>query len=294
MPQNIVTTTDIHVRARMRRLLAPSFSDKALRNQAPMLESYANTLIERLQSIYDTQKASGTVVVNMLDWVNFYAMDIIGDLAMGESFHCLHESSYHPWVRTLFNFFKGMIIVAAARFFPTTEFLLQRMIPKYILERQKEHTDFTNRKILQRLELKVNRPDFITPFLDEMEQSEDKMSLGEIQSTFAIILVAGSETTATTLLGVFFKLASHPETQERFYKLLKEKYNSSTDITVESTKGFDYLDAIIQESMRLCYAVPGGLPRIAPEGGDTYAGHFVPEGVSTVIFLYPPLRRWHY
>ena len=293
MPQNIVTTADIHVRARMRRLLAPSFNEQSLRNQAPVLESYANTVIERFKAKCDTYKGSKEhAIVNMLDWVDFYAMDIISDLALGESFHCLDGSSYHPWVKTLFNFLKGMIIVAAARFFPTTEFLLQRLIPKYILEKQQQHTEFTNTKILRRLELKTSRPDFVTPFLKDMEKSSDKMSLGEIQSTFAFILVAGSEATATTLLGIFFKLASHPDTQENLWKELRNRFTSEDDIAVETTTNIGYLDAIINEALRLCYAIPGGLPRIVPPGGDTYAGHFVPEGVSTKLTKIPTFLKW--
>lgn len=173
-----------------------------------------------------------------------------------------------------------MILAAAASFFPVSRFLLQHMIPRSIMEKQKQHTDFTNTKILQRLELKTNRPDLITPFLKDMETSPDKMSLGEIQSTFAILLVAGSETTSTTLIGVFYKLATHPHTQERLYSTLRSLFHTDGDIGVESTKNIPFLDAVINEALRLCFAVPGGLPRVSPPGGDVFAGHFVPGGVS--------------
>jgi cytochrome P450 len=154
------------------------------------------------------------------------------------------------------------------------------MIPASILEKQKQHTDFTNKKILQRLELNTSRPDLITPFLRKMENSPEKMSLGEIQSTFAIILVAGSETTATTLLGTFYKLATHTHVQEKLAVILKARIPTESDITVEATKDIPFLDAVINEALRLCYAVPGGFPRVVPEGGDVYCGKFVPGGVS--------------
>lgn len=270
----------------MRRLLSTSFNAQSLLDQAPVLEKYANKVINRLSEIdQDNQSCAEATVVNMLDWVNFYTMDIIGDLAMGESFHCLDQSSYHPWVKTLYMFFKGMIIAAAVRFFPGGWLLLQALIPKKLREQQKQHTEFTNTKIRQRVELKTNRPDFLSPFLREMETSPDKMSLGEIQSTFGIILVAGSETTATTLVGCLYRLASNITTQEKLWSELKH-FQSSQAITVGSTKNLEYLDAVINESLRLCYAVPGGLPRIVPDNGDTYAGHFVPGGVSLVCWEY--------
>lgn len=266
----------------MRRLLAPSFNEQSLRSQAHVLDEYAAKFIQRINALYEEHAKRGEpAVADFLDWSNFYAIDVIGDLAIGESFHCLDGSSYHPWVKTLSNFFKGMIIVSAARSFPVTEYLLQRMIPKHILEKQRQHTEFTNTKIRQRLEMKTERPDLITPFLQDMKTSPDKMSLGEIQSTFAVILVAGSEATATTLVGVFYQLASHSEVQERLWGDLKDRYSSESDIKVKTTKDIDYLDAVINETFRLCYAIPGGLPRIVPEGGDIYGGYFVPGGVRT-------------
>lgn len=56
------------------------------------------------------------VVVNMLDWLNFFTTDMIGDLGSGESFNCLRDSQYHDWVKTLHNFLKAMVFAAATRF----------------------------------------------------------------------------------------------------------------------------------------------------------------------------------
>lgn len=72
------------------RLLTPAFNEKSLRNQAPVIEMYADKVIKRLNALYNAEIQNGkTVVVNFLDWCNFYTMDIIGDLALGESFYCI-------------------------------------------------------------------------------------------------------------------------------------------------------------------------------------------------------------
>ena len=88
-------------------------------------------------------------------------------------------------------FFRGMIIAAAVGFFPGGRSLLQALVPRYLREQQKQHTEFTNAKIQQRINLDIGRPDFLSPFLREMEASSDRMSLGEIQSTFGVLLIAG-------------------------------------------------------------------------------------------------------
>ena len=47
-----------------------------------------------------------------------------------------------------------------------------------------------------------------------------------------------------------------------------------------------YLDAVIQETLRLYCAAPGGLPRCAPPGGATLAGVFIPGGITVSTQLY--------
>jgi hypothetical protein len=43
-----------------------------------------------------------------------------------------------------------------------------------------------------------------------------------------------------------------------------------------------YLWAVIMEVTRMYPAVPGGLPRVTPKGGEIIAGKFIPGGVSKV------------
>lgn len=44
--------------------------------------------------------------------------------------------------------------------------------------------------------------------------------------------------------------------------------------------------AVIKESLRLSSPVPGVIPRVVPSEGTTWAGHYLPAGVSLVY----PLR----
>ena len=281
MPQNIVTTNDFAAHARMRKLLAPSFSEKSLQNQAPIIQSYADMLIKRLRDLAESadDKQVGTVV-DMVDWINFFTFDIIGDLSMGESFGCLQNSEYHPWVKTLFNFLQGMVYAAATRYYPSIEWLLMKSLPKSVMELQQKHTEYVNEKVRKRLNLKTDRPDFLTPFLKE-NVNLDQMSIGEIESTFAILLIAGSETSVTTLSGIVNQLVQNKNKAvlDKLVSEIRVTFKEEGDINIESTKNLAYLDAVINEGMRLCHPVPGGFPRVVPKGGDTYAGYFVPEKV---------------
>ena len=292
MPQSIVTTNDHAAHARMRKLLGTSFSESSLRSQQPTIESFADLLIERLRTLLqDSRDESRGVVVDMVDWINYFTIDIIGDLAVGESFNCLRNNDYHPWVKNLFNFLTGMAFAAATRFYPAVEWLFRIFLPKSVMELQRKHTEFVNEIINRRINLKTDRPDFLTPFMKDNVNYEN-MSLAEIESTFAVIIVAGSETTATSLCGTLNHLVK-PENKDTLKKLVCEirgTFVREQDITIEATKHLTYLEAVINEGLRICNPLPGGPPRVVPKGGDTYAGYFVPEKVYGLYLGYDALQ----
>lgn len=55
-----------------------AFSDQALRGQEGFINSYIDTLTEKLQ-----RKAVSKTPVDLMRWLNFTTFDIIGDLCFG-------------------------------------------------------------------------------------------------------------------------------------------------------------------------------------------------------------------
>ena len=103
-------------------------------------------------------------------------------------------------MKTLCNFLQGTVFAAAVRFYPAIEWLFVMSLRKSVMELQRNHTEFVNEKINRRFNLETDRSDFLTPFMKDNVNYEN-MSLGEVESTIAIILVARSEATATSLCG---------------------------------------------------------------------------------------------
>ena len=280
MPQNVVTATNPTDHSRMRKMLANSFSERTLQGQESVIESYMNLAMARFRAMAiagNTQDAGG--VLNMLDWANYFTIDVIGDLGFGESFNCLRDSQYHDWVRTLHNFLKGMAFAAATRFYPTVEYVFFALLPRSIIQMQKRHTDFAKERINRRLNMEVGRPDFITPIMKDNADFK-KMSIAEIQSNAAILMVAGSEATMTTMVGMMTYLIRNPEPLRKLTAEIRARFKKEEDITIAATKELPYLNASINEALRLCNPVPGGLPRDVGEGGNTICNTFVPEHVS--------------
>ena len=71
-----------------RRNFSSAFSDKALREQEPIMKKYFDLLIQRLRE-------NCTKPVDIVQWYNSTTFDIVGDLLFGESYECLEKSRLH-------------------------------------------------------------------------------------------------------------------------------------------------------------------------------------------------------
>ena len=106
-PPNLFTTIDVHDSYRMRQLVQPAFTERALSKQEPIIQFYATLLTNRLREMVDSpQNINQGAVINVVDWMNWFAFDVIADLSFGESFGCLQDSKSHPWVTIVFGTIK--------------------------------------------------------------------------------------------------------------------------------------------------------------------------------------------
>ncbi|TGO50025.1 hypothetical protein BOTNAR_0408g00010 [Botryotinia narcissicola] len=294
MPQNIVTSLDMEGHARFRKALSTSFTETSLRNQSPLIESFADLLINRLNDlVLRTISQENSTSVDIFKWVSWFTVDVVGELAFGESFGCLANSELHPWANTLNNFLKGMVYAAATRWYPLIERMVFRLLPKSMMDMQRKHSEFANDRINKRLKLEKQKPDFVASFMKENIDFQ-KISLKETQSNLAIHLMAGTDATATSISGTLLYLVQNPENLHKLVSEIRKTFHREADIKIATLRGLPYLNAVINEGLRLTNPVPGGLPRIVPPGGDTYANTFTSISVrpyamsrSEKYFSYP-------
>ena len=87
---------------------------------------------------------------------------------------------------------------------------------------------------------------------------------------------------------IAYHLAQHPAIQSKLQAELDEALGNEDDpiASPEIVKRLPYLDAVINESLRLHSTTGIGLPRVIPEGGLYVLGKFFPEGTVLSVPSY--------
>ena len=115
--------------------------------------------------------------------------------------------------------------------------------------------------------------------------AEDDLSKEQIEREASNLLVAGSDTTARSITYLVWAVLSS-EDKTLCQRLREELQNLPEPFHYADVAELQLLGRVIQETLRLYGAAPGGLPRVIPKGGRMLAEHFLEEGtvVSTQAF----------
>ncbi|OJJ70418.1 hypothetical protein ASPBRDRAFT_128789 [Aspergillus brasiliensis CBS 101740] len=284
-PDTLLSAIHPAKHAHMRKLLAPAFTPRALRAQETVIQRYVSLLVDRIrEQVAAAASPADGAEIDMGPWFNFTTFDIFGDLGFGESFDCLQDSRYHPWIALLFGSVKAASFVAAARYYPPLEKLLMKCVPRSLHENSQRHYRQIVDKIDRRLSWELQRPDIMSHLINEKGQVA--LPRGELNSTFMILTTTGSETTATVLTGILAYLVNEPAILERLTGEIRGRFKSSHDISLSAAADLPYLTAVIQEGLRLCPPVPWMLPRQVPPGGSIVCGTWLPGGTSVSLQAY--------
>ncbi|KAK9763729.1 hypothetical protein K7432_009352 [Basidiobolus ranarum] len=122
---------------------------------------------------------------------------------------------------------------------------------------------------------------------------EKRLKYEEMINEMIALIIAGHDTTATSLSCILYILAKHPEVQSKVrdevnYHL--QSHTSSTQIpSLAEIKSLQYLDAVINETLRIYPPIPLLPSRAA--ACDTYIGNIpIPKG--TLVTLNIHAMQW--
>ncbi|KAK8051165.1 hypothetical protein PG993_002550 [Apiospora rasikravindrae] len=284
---------------RIRAVLNHSFSDKALREQARIIERYADSFMARIRremALPESQGSMGTVDLTKL--YGYAAFDTITDLSLGESL-CdgLAGLNEHGWVKNYFFHAKFSAIRTALSRFSPLDTVLGLVLPQHDAQgASAELEGALNRRLAQAKPEKGNeRSDLLSPLVDRLSSSDGSnkgpvgnstITRGETLSNGIAFVIAGTQLNTNVLSTATYLLLRYRGKWDRLADEVRTRFAAAADITVQSTQDLPYLDATINEALRIRHPTPINLPRVVPRGVSLVVnGQAIPEDVVVGINL---------
>jgi cytochrome P450 len=165
-----------------------------------------------------------------------------------------------------------------------------RFLPWARLSRAQQKTDLLIRELIaaRRRESTGGRQDVLSMLIEARDEHGQPMTDDELRDEMMTLLLAGHETTATTLAWTLHHLVSHPEWLARVRAEVHEIVGTGPVLPDHAEK-LVLLDAAIKETLRLTPIIPLVARRLAR--ATTVGGIALPEGSVAVAAIYLVHRR---
>ena len=263
----------IQKHSRMRKAFAPALTTKALVPQQDLIVSHIDALIHKLATMTSEP-------VDMVDMFGFAAYNLFSEMFLGESMGLLDGTKYTDWVHSFPGFARATTIVAELQHYSITRILLRFAIQKFGKKHRKLFIEVTQERFDRRIAKKdAGRDDILAFAMDPKRQ----LTVGELREFAPFIMIAGGETTPTLESGLIYLLMTHPPALERLKAEVRGRFASDEDITMEALAQFPYLNACIDEALRIYPPVAAGVGRVVPREGAMVADRWVPGGTIVTV-----------
>ncbi|KKO99609.1 cytochrome P450 oxidoreductase [Trichoderma harzianum] len=222
-------------------------------------------------------------VFDVQPWLNMFSYDVISKMLWSSSYGFLKCGSDDcnsmagdgrvmkvPAIRC---FQAGVQFNALCAHLPPPLYQISRFItkPMYKTAAADHFSGMARYGIVKRMERgDSDDVDFFSFFpTQKTKRCPVPMELPELIAECGTFLNAGNDTIQISLTNTMYELASHPESQQKLYKLLTES------LPKESQPVASYMELI-----------RFNLPRIIVQNGAVIAGHHVPAGVTVSSSVY--------
>lgn len=240
--------------------------------------------------------------IDCLQWFNYLAFDIIGDLAFGAPFGMLAKAkditeiqlepgaaiSYVPAVEVLNR--RGEVsgtLGCLPQLKPYAKWLPDPFFSKG-LAAVENLAGIAVARVSQRLEGKqdTDRVDLLARLMQGKDETGAKLGRAELTAEALTQLIAGSDTTSNTSCAILYWATKTPGVVEKLQCELDVAIPTGTAIpSYDMVKDLPYLRSVINETLRIHSTSSLGLPRVVPVSstGITILGHhFAPGTVLSV------------
>lgn len=269
---------------RIRGTLIHAFSDKALREQAPLLEGHVSQLINRVRR---ELAASTTAVLDLQALYGLAIFDMATDLSYGESVDGLAGMDSHPWIARFFQHTTYHTVRNLMQWYWPLDSLLDFFFLRLTRSSRERNWKVTVDKIDRRLakgDLTGLRSDLITPVIGRVAEENPQgiikgITKRELVTHSLATVIANCQIATNAVTTCTYLFLKHPETYQQLLQEVRTTFTTEAAITTSSIQGLTYMHACLNEALRMHHPTPGSMPRVLPPQGLVVDGTFIPGNV---------------
>jgi cytochrome P450 len=146
---------------------------------------------------------------------------------------------------------QGSHVQVSLRYYPALNWIMSFAVPQSVIKKGMQHWKMSVDKINRRLNLEKDRPDLVS-MIKRDEEGVDGLSHPEMLATSSVLIVAGSETSISVLSGTINYLVRNPDKMALLAAEIRNAVKSEDDFTLRALRDLPYLNAVLNEGLRLC------------------------------------------
>ncbi|KAF4462953.1 pisatin demethylase [Fusarium albosuccineum] len=243
----------------MKKQVAALYTMTALLSYESGVNGQTIILKEQLQKFCDQKE-----VINLPQFLQYYAFDVIGAITVGESMGMMESNSdtngacadldslwhYASMMALTPSLHGWWILISAILPVPVAIKGLTEYIQRRISEYRKNAAELGDKVALK------DEGNFLAKLL--LMKKEGKATPVDTRQAVGLNIGAGSDTTANALSSILYYI-------------------------FQDAQGIPYLQAVIKETLRLHPGVGTQLTRVVPKGGLVIEGQFFPGGIEVGV-----------
>ncbi|PHH68650.1 hypothetical protein CDD82_375 [Ophiocordyceps australis] len=263
-----------------RKVWTQAFSAKAL----PWYEHQMVEHAAKLETLI-SEAAQNNKTVQFGSLAYWFSFDVMGMFALAKSFNMLHDKKWHYAIA---NLRRAMAILGPLSAVPWLAQIGFKFLKGYwVVKDWHSMTGWCRERMEERVKMDDEGTSIASYLIADAKSRDAVAKEHHLLAGEAIVaIVAGSDTVAPTLVFLFYQLARNPALAQKLFHELQ----SIDLLDLHALQKLPFLNALINETLRLHPAVPTGGYRDSPPQGCTIAGRFIPGNTTIVAPRYSIFR----
>ncbi|KAI0141711.1 benzoate 4-monooxygenase cytochrome P450 [Xylariaceae sp. FL1272] len=270
-----IFTRDRAIHYERRKMWDQAFSSESMTH-------YYKAIIEHIETFDAMIRHSRSQPISINEPIATLMLNAIGDIGFGQDFSRMKSTELkkvHGWMRSSLSllgpfgsctWIPRLILAYSPRVWKIQEWHKMRGFADDCMASRKltRHQD--------------KRHDMISFFLETFERKQGEPTWQSISGDATTILVAGSDTTASSIIFTLYFLARHPQDALK----IQQELIGIDGADINALSRLKHLNGVINESMRLLPSIPTFGETMTPPEGLTIDGTFIPGNTKIIAPRY--------